>query len=197
MKGAPSVTARGPAGSDPGKGAMGHAVAVSESGSSSEQWQSWLERLKPERRAAARMLRAQFDALGAADAGGWARSEIDEDIPQLARFVLLRSLWRGVIDGWGEADALEQLPAARRLVAGGADLGDLRRVMRAVAFESVFATLDELDAGGDVNVSGVDVGWSVIETGEDGGPTGRVLRALHEDLSGTDPSGRDGADLWQ
>ncbi|WP_433446549.1 hypothetical protein ACQPXS_02760 [Streptomyces sp. CA-142005] len=61
----------------------------------------------------------------------------------------------------------------------------------------MFATLDELDADGDVNVSGVSAGWVVMESGADGSPTGRVLSDLNEDLLTMDPSGRDAADLWQ
>jgi hypothetical protein len=139
----------------------------------------------------------QFEALGAADALDWARSEIDEDQPQLARFVLLRSLWRGAIDGWADPKALEQVAAARRLLDAGANRNDLVLLARAVAYEAVFAAVDELDCGGDVNVSGVNVGWAVMESGEDGSSTGRPLAGLHEDLLTMDPSGRDGADLWR
>ncbi|MEU1077300.1 MULTISPECIES: hypothetical protein [unclassified Streptomyces] len=127
----------------------------------------------------------------------WARSEIDENQPQLARFVLLRSLWRGAIDGWAAPGALEQVPAARRLLDAGADRDDLVVLARAIAYEAVFAVVDELDCGGDVNVSGVDVGWAVMESGEDGCSTGRPLSGLHEDLLTMDPSGRDGADMWR
>lgn len=160
-------------------------------------WQSWLSGLTPSKRAAAESLRTQFEALGAADAPGWARSEIDENQPQLARFVLLRSLWRGAIDGWAAPGALEQVPAARRLLDAGADRDDLVVLARAIAYESVFAVVDELDCGGDVNVSGVDVGWAVMASGEDGCSTGRPLSGLHEDLLAMDPSGRDGADMWR
>ncbi|MFI8421077.1 hypothetical protein [Streptomyces sp. NPDC085479] len=125
------------------------------------------------------------------------RSEIDENQPQLARFLLLRSLWRGAIDGWADPEALEQVAAARRLLDAGADRRDLELLARAVAYEAVFVTVDELDCGADVNVSGVDVGWAVVESGEDGTPTGRRLSGLHEDLLTMDPSGRDGADLWR
>ncbi|MER5312770.1 hypothetical protein ABT034_33930 [Streptomyces sp. NPDC002773] len=159
-------------------------------------WQLWLSGLTPSKRAAAESLRTQFEALGAPDAPAWARSEIDENRPQLARFVLLRSLWRGPIDGWSDPGALEQVAAARRLLEAGADREDLVLLTRAIAYEAVFAVMDELDCGGDVNVSGVHAGWSVMETGEDGRPTGRPLLGLHEDLLTLDPSGRGGADLW-
>jgi hypothetical protein len=36
----------------------------------------------------------KFRALGAGDPEGWAASEAEEDIPQLARFIFLRRLWR-------------------------------------------------------------------------------------------------------
>jgi hypothetical protein len=160
-------------------------------------WLSWLSGLAPSKRAAAESLRTQFEALGATDAPDWARSEIDENLPQLARFVLLRSLWRGAIDGWAGAGALEQVAAARRLLDAGADRDDLVLLARAVAYEAVFAAVDELDCGGDVDVAGMDVGWVVMESGEDGSPTGRLLSGLHEDLLTMDPSGRDGADLWR
>ncbi|MGW7437879.1 hypothetical protein [Streptomyces sp. NPDC054849] len=161
------------------------------------EWQAWLNTLDAPRRAAAQSLRGRFDALGAADAVDLARSEILENRPHLARFLLLRSLWRDPIDGWEDPGAFDQLPAAQRLLAAGANRNDLVRFARAVAYESVFATVDELDSGGDVNVSGVDVGWVVMESGEDGTSTGRPLTGLHEDLLMRDPSGRDGADLWQ
>ncbi|MFJ9822205.1 hypothetical protein ACIRU3_44675 [Streptomyces sp. NPDC101151] len=164
---------------------------------SPSEWHAWLNCLDARRRASAESLRARFEALGAADADDWAKSEICEDIPHLARFVLLRSLWRGPIDGWVDPGAFDQLPAAQRLLAAGANKEDLVRLARAVAYEAVFATLDELDTGSDVNVSGTDVGWIVMESGEDGAPTGRALSGLHEDLLTMDPSGHDGADFWQ
>jgi hypothetical protein len=35
-----------------------------------------------------------FRALGAGDPEAWAQSEVEDDIPQLARFLFLRRLWR-------------------------------------------------------------------------------------------------------
>ncbi|MFI2764775.1 hypothetical protein ACH5A3_39050 [Streptomyces echinatus] len=160
-------------------------------------WQKWLNSLDVPRKAAAESLRAQFSALGVTDPLDLIKSEVIEDLPQLARFVLLRSLWHGVIDSWTEPGSLDQLPAAQRLRAAGANLEDLVRLVRAVAYEAVFATLDELDADGDVNASGVEAGWVVMELAEDGSPTGRAMSGLHEDFLSTDPSGREGADLWQ
>ncbi|MGW4606237.1 hypothetical protein ACWENS_23555 [Streptomyces sp. NPDC004532] len=160
-------------------------------------WHEWLSSLDVGRKAAAESLRAQFSALGMTDPLDLVKSEVMEDLPQLARFVLLRSLWQGAVDAWTEPDSLDQLPAARRLLTAGADREDLVRLVRTIAYEAVFTTLEELDTGSDVNVSGVEAGWVVMESGEDGSPTGRPLSGLHEDLLPMDPSGRDGADLWQ
>ncbi|MEU5194228.1 hypothetical protein [Streptomyces scabiei] len=125
------------------------------------------------------------------------KSEVTGGLPQLVRYVPLRSLWHGAIDGWTEPGSLDRSPAAQRLLAAGEDRVALVRLVRAVAYEAVFATLDELDAGSGVNVSGVEAGWMVMESGEDGSPTGRALSGLHEELLTMDPSGRDGADLRQ
>jgi hypothetical protein len=53
-----------------------------------------LAHLPPEDRRFAEALAEQFRALGAGDPEGWAASEVEEDIPQLARFLFLRRLWR-------------------------------------------------------------------------------------------------------
>jgi hypothetical protein len=160
-------------------------------------WLEWVKGLPPTQGAAAEWLRVQFGVLGVADPVDLIKSEVLEDLPQLARFVLLRGLWRGAIDAWSEPGSLDQLPAAQRLLAAGADEEDLVRLVRAVAYEAVFVTLDELDAGREVNTTGVDAGWVVMESGADGSPTGRTLAGLHEDLLTMDPSGCEGADLWE
>ena len=120
----------------------------------------------------------------------------DPPSAQLARSALLSGLWRDAIDGWSGPGALDQLPAAGRLLAAGADRADLVRLVRVVAYEAVFATLDVLDEGGPVHESDTAGGWVVMETAEDGSPTGQALSGLHEDLLTADPCGRDGADLW-
>lgn len=43
----------------------------------------------------AEALAERFRALGAEEPEAWALSEVEENIPQLARFIFLRRLWRG------------------------------------------------------------------------------------------------------
>lgn len=50
--------------------------------------------LDGEQRRRAQALAEQFRGLGAGDPEGWAASEVEDDIPQLARFLFLRRLWR-------------------------------------------------------------------------------------------------------
>jgi hypothetical protein len=50
--------------------------------------------LRGEDRRLARELAERFRAVGAQDPEEWAASEVAEDIPQLARFLFLRCLWR-------------------------------------------------------------------------------------------------------
>jgi hypothetical protein len=38
-------------------------------------------------------VRDRLQSLGCPEAEGWARSEISEEIPQTARFLILRHLW--------------------------------------------------------------------------------------------------------
>lgn len=52
------------------------------------------ESLDGEQRRRAEALAEKFRAAGAEEPEGWAASEVAEDIPQLARLLFLRSVWR-------------------------------------------------------------------------------------------------------
>ncbi|WP_211245722.1 hypothetical protein [Actinomadura oligospora] len=161
-------------------------------------WTEWLATLPQEQRATADGLLEAFTRLGADAPGEWARSEVAEGLPQLARFLLLRQLWTEAINGRENPGALENVPAAARLVSAGADRGDVVLAMRAAAFEAVFATLLALDEGG--SPAGADEmplpGWRLHETDSGGRLTGRCLNGLQESLRETDPSGHDAQDIW-
>jgi hypothetical protein len=99
----------------------------------------------------------------------------------------LRVVWERAIDSWASgpwADAMAAEAQARpggsfadaghavsRLLAAGADRGDLAAVARAVAYETAFSLLYMLD-----------------DPGVDGGE----VFMLHESLLSADPSGREG-----
>ncbi|TDC35137.1 hypothetical protein E1211_16330 [Micromonospora sp. 15K316] len=133
-----------------------------------------------------------FNQLGCSDPEGWVRSEIEEGIPQLARYRFLRTLWLQIIDNWHDGPA--NIPAARRALEAGASQGDLTQLARAVAYETVFAMLYHLDA--DEEATDQLPSWALAEITPTGEATRRHLDALHEDLLTLDPSGREGQDLW-
>lgn len=170
---------------------------------------SWLDSLDDVDRAQADRLLADLERLGAPDPVDWLRAEFEDDQPQFTRFLLLRHLWTETIDPWRddpiwidnlirEAEANPNGPfadaglALRRLLNAGANRRDIGTIARFVAYESVFSVVHTLDEGSDPEHEGQLPGWALIERDALGEPTGRAIRALHEDLPTLDPSGREG-----
>jgi hypothetical protein len=143
---------------------------------------------------------ARMRDLGVEDPEGWAQSELQGDIPQEARWLILRRIWAECIDGW-TADDLSAVPAARRAVDAGAAPEDVVRAMRAAAYEAAFGVLALIDEGYDAEAPADAPGWRLNEVrfdeAEDGLPSGRVVAGLHESVLSADPSAREGADLWE
>ncbi|WP_063738835.1 MULTISPECIES: hypothetical protein [Streptomyces] len=147
-----------------------------------------------------------FAALGAEDPESWAGSEVREDLPQLARYRLLRALWQD-IRAWDSAsvDSLRDATDAQGATAPDHAV-DLGRLARLVARETTFGVLYRLaDPDGDDLPAGMREqmpGWVLTETTPAGEPTHRVLGALYEDLNTMgDPSvgaprGRTVAEGW-
>jgi hypothetical protein len=138
--------------------------------------------------------------LGAEDPEGWARSELTEDIPQEARWLVLRQIWRDSINGW-TPESIAAIPAAQRAVGAGADAADVAQTMRAPAYEAAFGVLSLIDEGYDPDAPAEAPGWVLAEIRfddrEESEPSRRTVDGLHEDLLGADPCGREGADLWE
>jgi hypothetical protein len=150
--------------------------------------------------------------LGARDAESWARSEVDEGIPQLLRFLVLRGMWKGVIGEdetrWIEAHvaSAEREPnaplsgaghALRRLLASGAAPADLTELVRGMQYETLFHVAylldDSVPAFDDVRADVPeldDVAWGLWEEDDEGAPVQRI-GGLHESVLDTDPTGRE------
>lgn len=71
--------------------------------------------------------------LGAPDPASWARSEISEDIPQQARYLILRAIWPQMIAPYADESVVRRYPAAARLLDAGASFADLSTALQAVA----------------------------------------------------------------
>jgi hypothetical protein len=150
--------------------------------------------------------------LGAPDPEAWARSEVDEGIPQLLRFLFLRGMWKGVVreddTSWIEAHVGDSIrdpngplsgvgSALQRLVAGGADPGDLCELVRGMQYETLFHIaylLDDATAAWDDVRADVpeleDVDWGLWQHNSTGRPVCRI-GSLHENALVTDPTGRE------
>lgn len=149
-------------------------------------------------------LAALFRALGAPDPDGWARSQVEEGIPQLARFLFLRQAWRLVVDEddptWMERriQRARQAPsepfagtgaALDRLRTLGASDADIVDVVRGMQAELIFELCYLLDDPGELEAEVPPLGWALAQLDGDDEVVG-VLRGLHESVLETDPTGR-------
>jgi len=150
-------------------------------------------------------LRKKFQRLGADDPKGWADSQLDEGIPQLARFLFLRQAWRNVVPednpSWIEAyiRAAESKPdepyagighSLKRLRARGATDEEITDLVRGMQAEFLFQFCYLLDDPGAVEPEVADVQWALVQVDDEGNVLGQMT-GLHEDVLATDPTGRE------
>ena len=152
-----------------------------------------------------RALAALFKRLGARDPDGWARSQLEEDIPQLARFLFLRQAWRAIVsedDSTWISNAItraESEPdepyagighALRNLRSRGTTNDELTDLVRGMQTEVLFQFYYLLEDPDDVESEVADVAWSLVQVDEDGNVLSTVS-GLHESVLETDPTGRE------
>lgn len=149
-----------------------------------------------------------FRTLGAHDPESWARSQIEDGIPQYARFVFLRTAWQSVVEdgdtSWmdGQIEAAEERPrdpgagigpALKRMLAAGASREDITEVVRVMQWTVLAGLAYQLADPGVVeypNPKMPQVDWALFEVDEDGQPL-QPIDGLHESVLDTDPSGRE------
>jgi hypothetical protein len=147
-----------------------------------------------------------FSILGVDDPEGWARSEIQENIPQLVGFLILRAAWENIISedktDWMDKDIeygsnYPDRPCAgaglamKRMIDKGVDRKDIVELIRVKQYEAVFGMLFSLDDPGDLEPEVGEMGWVLNEVGMDGKYTGRIIQGLYESLMSLDPTGRE------
>ena len=158
-----------------------------------EEWLRTLSRRDQER---ARALTERFRSLGAQDPEGWARSEIAEGIPQLARFLVLNSIKKHALDYWQLTGALDDaakehevfqrlLKHLRQSGFGDTDIGAFAQKIAAI---TAWQAVHVLDEGYDADAEDKLPGWSVEERDSNGDRTGRSLGGLHESFYEFDPT---------
>src|SRR5271165_2020386 len=105
-------------------------------------------------------LAAHFRALGAADPEGWARSQVEEGIPQYARFVFLWQGWKNVIaegdtawidDSIAESERTPRAPGAgigpvlQRIMLSGASREDIAEIVRVMQWKVLSRIAYQID----------------------------------------------------
>jgi hypothetical protein len=154
-------------------------------------------------------LTALFRKLGADDPEGWARSQIREDIPQLARFLFLRQAWKLVVSEddreWisaaqgddPNAPGGDLGPAIGRILAAGGAESDLTKIVRVMQWKLLFGLcylLDDPDHMRDeceiFEKEARDILWCLFQVDENDHPVA-VVGGLHESVLETEPTGRE------
>ena len=150
-----------------------------------------------------------FQHLGAEDPEGWAKSQIDQGIPQLHRFLFLKKAWALVVDeeddSWIDRviEAWRRLPeepysgqgrALDRMLALGVERSDIVELVRTAQAELIFGLCYQLE---DPDISDEEeehldtFGWALVATEGDDEPTSQVINGLHESVLEMDPTGRE------
>jgi hypothetical protein len=148
---------------------------------------------------------ATFRKLGARDPEGWAQSQLEEGIPQLARFLFLRQAWQHIVKesdpGWIESSIQRARThpaepyagvghALLKLRARGATHEEITDVVRGMQAELLFSLCYLLEDPGEVEPEVEDVAWALVQVDAEGTVLG-VIGGLHESVLETDPTGRE------
>jgi hypothetical protein len=147
-----------------------------------------------------------FQKLGAEDPESWARSEIMENIPQLARFLFLRSAWENVAPEddtkWidEEIENSKRRPnnpcagtgkALQKILDLGANREDIVDIVRGMQYQTLFGLCYLIDTmNGDIPEIG-EFGWVLHEIDNNGKLTGRVVQGMYESALSMDPTRRE------
>jgi hypothetical protein len=148
-------------------------------------------------------LAALFRRLGAPDPEDWARSQMMEGIPQLARFLFLRQAWRRIVDEDDSAWIDRRIERARthpdepymgigqalaKLRSRGATTREITDLVRGMQAELLFSVCYLLEDPGDLEPDVHDLAWMLIQVDADGNVIGRIT-GLHESVLQMDPTG--------
>lgn len=143
-----------------------------------------------------------FKQIGAPDPEAWARSQEDEGVPQLARYLFLRQAWRQVIPKddltWIDAELQRPsgspgptaAPALSQLLSLGADKQDIADIVRTMQWQLLFRLCYLLNDPGDVADVVSDIDWGLFTVDEAGNPLEHI-GGLHESVLETEPSGTE------
>ncbi|EKT56301.1 hypothetical protein [Providencia sneebia] len=126
----------------------------------------------------------QLNDAGAKNPKSWANSELQENIPQFARFLVLRGLtdiYRDVDCNLGEMDNYSSSTLATyEKLTSVFDEKELKKFLHIYGRALIGNVIDLLDEGYLYDVT-EKVGWGLMELDENGTTTDRLIQGLHED----------------
>jgi len=151
-------------------------------------------------------LTSLFEKYGASEPEAWARSQLDEGIPQLQRFLFLRQAWRDIVRednvDWiqREMQRARQDPdgpyagvgqALARCVEKGVSADDITDIVRGMQAQFLFKLCYLLDDPLFPEKTLRDFAWGLFEVDDDGNPIPPRIGGLYESVLETDPTGRE------
>lgn len=152
-------------------------------------------------------LTALFNKLGADDPDSWAKSQINEGIPQLLRFIFLKHAWDFVVSeedfSWiqNEINNSRRYPgnpysgigiALEKCLEKGAKKSHLTEIARGLQAEMIFNIARIIDTPEiPLDSSLDDVEWGLFQVDKEGKPIGRKIHGLYESVLTFDPTGRE------
>lgn len=127
----------------------------------------------------------QLKVAGATNPKSWANSELQENIPQFARFLVLKGLtdiYRDVEENISEMDIYsDEATEIYQKLASQFDKQELKELLHTYGKSIIGKVIDMLDEGYLYSVND-NVGWSLMELDDTGTTTGRLIQGLHEDF---------------
>jgi hypothetical protein len=150
-----------------------------------------------------RRLAEVFRQHGADDPEAWARSQLEEGIPQLAIFCFAKALWDGVIaegdNGWINQEiawaksrprdpCAQTGPVLEEMLAKGVSRQAITDLVRVFQYSVLFHACSLLDGSHVVNLPVKD--WTLYQVDDEGKPVA-IIQGLHEVLLSMDPTGRE------
>jgi hypothetical protein len=141
-----------------------------------------------------------FRKLGAPEPERWARSQVQEGVPQLARFLFLRQAWKEIVgkhdEQWisdlqtrafREDPAGDVVGALDRLLAQGASKQDLTTVVRAMQWRFLVDFCRLLDGPGEVEPEVRDMKWRLFQVDDESDKPMEPMVRLYESVLETAP----------
>jgi hypothetical protein len=146
-----------------------------------------------------------LELAGAPEPSNWAKSEVQENIPQLARFMFLRQAWRRVLSAddtawidnhitWSRKNSNSPGaalgPSLERCLQKGCSREDLLEIARTAQWQLLHAICYLLSDPSIEEPELQHIAWALVEI-DPNGQRGREIGGLHESVLETDPTGRE------